>query len=520
MTRHVIRDGVGSDLHWGALEPTKLTTMKPTTEAITRPGTFVIKPIGAIPGTLTIDGRNTVLYLWSHQNFEVDPELNSTIAGILDDGRPVSLIRTVLTSHETNFTKHGLSQRIRLFPNYVVIGSDSVTDASASISSVSFEVTDAPTLFSDREAFGIVHTSKDLLTEIVKENEGDISYEIGDLPLVAYYTGKRELFHAECANFRVSGWHGIGWVASVAGGVRINSTPHIGVTFKDPVRVSEMTKSVNAVVQFLEAMVGSVQNVGEMHVTGPIGDEDHVVELHDNTRIRHEITRDVRGRIPFDDLIRPVQQRGDFVSVLTQWMSRDASWSDARWRVLTGWRPPIRYGPDRLIRAANAFDLVPTAGVDERRELPSAIAIVVQETRAKFRALDPSWERTQVLNALGRLKHLSLKNKVARRAEIVNGLIGGNLTDLVTVSNRAIDLRNVYVHGPSGRPSDEVLEQFVPFLTNTLEFIFVVSDLVECGWSFRDWYFGRRLRGHPFGLYIRDYAYWQRQLEAAVSTSR
>ena len=494
--------------------------MKPTTGVAPRPGTFVVKPIGSISGTLTVDGRNTILYLWSHQDFDVDPELNRTINGVLDDGQPVSLIRPAPAGHETQHTRHGLSRRVRLFPNYVVIGSDSVTDASASVSSASFEITDAPTLFADRTAFGIGHASKEVLTAILKENDREERSDLGALPLVAYYTGRNELFHAECATCGVSARHGVGWGASVAGGVRIDSSPHIIVRFREPVSVPRMTTVVNAVVLFLEAMIGSVQNVGEIHVTGPTGGENDVFHLHDNTRIRHEMVRDVQARVRFDDLVDPVQQRESFESVLTQWMNRDATWGEARWRVLAGWRPPLRYSPDRLIRAANAFDLMPTNGVEERRELPVQIANAVQETRALFRALDPSWERSQVLSALGRLKQPALKHKVARRAEMVNDLIGGHLTDLVTVSNRAIDLRNIYVHGPSGRSGDEVLKQFVPFLTNTLEFIFVVSDLVECGWVFRDWYFGARLGGHPFCLYIRDYAYWQGRLEAAVSNAR
>ena len=46
--------------------------------------------------------------------------------------------------------------------------------------------------------------------------------------------------------------------------------------------------------------------------------------------------------------------------------------------------------------------------------------------------------------------------------------------------DHAIDCRNHYVHG---NPAKLDYESVLDFLTNTLEFVYGVSELIECGWD-------------------------------------
>ena len=450
--------------------------MKPTDDATPKAGTFFVKPVGQVSGTLSIDGRNSVLYLWSYQDFDVDTGLNSTVSGTLDDRQPVSLIRPIHIGSERRHTKHGFSRSIRLFPHYVVVGSDSVTETADFVSTVSFGVTDGPTLFADPTAFGMVFDRKDLLTGILEADNKIAPPETCGISTIAYYTGKRDLFSAHTAIGEIIAQHCVGWNWDVSKGASIDNRPRITVKFNGPTSVLEVSRAVNAVVRFLEVVVGYVQNVHDMHALGPSRSEPEGVHLYDNTRTPHEIVRDAAARVSFDDLLDPVRNRASFESVLTHWLDREETWGEARWRVLSSWSYPGRYTEDRLIRAANAFDLIPRS-------------------------------------VTGRQK---LRHKVAERAQTFSDQIDDGLGGIATILDWAIDLRNIYVHGPSRKPNDRVLKRFVPFLTNTLEFTFVVSDLVDSGWSLREWYGGGKSDAHPFSRYIRNYQYWCDQIEAAM----
>ena len=74
------------------------------------------------------------------------------------------------------------------------------------------------------------------------------------------------------------------------------------------------------------------------------------------------------------------------------------------------------------------------------------------------------------------------------------------------VAEEAVNLRNRYVHGAATRIDYSDNPDLERFLTDTLEFVFAASDLVEAGWNIHDWIKrGSHIR-HPFGSYLEDYA--------------
>ena len=73
------------------------------------------------------------------------------------------------------------------------------------------------------------------------------------------------------------------------------------------------------------------------------------------------------------------------------------------------------------------------------------------------------------------------------------------------MTDEAVNCRNYYVHG--SEPSFNYAEIFrvVIFLTQTLEFVFAVSDLIEAGWDAKAWAEAPTSMSHPFGEYRVNY---------------
>jgi hypothetical protein len=56
--------------------------------------------------------------------------------------------------------------------------------------------------------------------------------------------------------------------------------------------------------------------------------------------------------------------------------------------------------------------------------------------------------------------------------------------DSYLVLDEAVNCRNHYVHGSRAKIDDqEHFFETVPFFTDTLEFVFAASDLIEAGWN-------------------------------------
>ena len=55
------------------------------------------------------------------------------------------------------------------------------------------------------------------------------------------------------------------------------------------------------------------------------------------------------------------------------------------------------------------------------------------------------------------------------------------------------------------------------FFTNTLEFVFAASDLIEAGWDFSAWATRGTTMSHPFGRYRVSYRFGLAQLREALA---
>ena len=150
-------------------------------------------------------------------------------------------------------------------------------------------------------------------------------------------------------------------------------------------------------------------------------------------------------------------------------------------------------------------DLLPETCFPNVPPLDGDLAVSVQNAKKMFRNLPSSTDRNSVLEALGRVGTLTLKRKIRFRAEVILRLIGERVPNIGQVAEEAVNMRNHFVHGSTTRIDYIGNSNPGIFLTDTLEFVFAASDLVDAGWNIGDWVERGPHSHHPFGGYLADF---------------
>jgi hypothetical protein len=213
-------------------------------------------------------------------------------------------------------------------------------------------------------------------------------------------------------------------------------------------------------------------------------------------------SEDERSPGPHDVLIDGIRRRTEFAKVLRSWFALDEVRRDARLRFAHAFSKTNVFSEDRLIGAANMFDLLPGDAVPNKSSISEELSRAKAAACALFQALPHSPERDSILSALGRLGTASLPRKVLHRAKIVTEAFPALKSDMELVVREAIKCRNHYVHGSEASYDYLADGDAIPFFTSVLEFVFGTSELIECGWNAAASTGG----SHPFAELIRTWA--------------
>jgi hypothetical protein len=209
---------------------------------------------------------------------------------------------------------------------------------------------------------------------------------------------------------------------------------------------------------------------------------------------------------PMDLLLNGGIQPTQFAAVLERWLAVDHDRADARVQFSDGFSNGNQYDVRRLVNSANMFDILPASAVPKDVELSEELQQAKAEAQRTFKALPQSAERDSVLSALGRLGKASLKRKARHRGQMVLTEAGEWFPDLIMVLEEAVDCRNHYVHGsPDKIDYPDNFFETMSFFTDTLEFVFAASDLIEAGWSMTTWLQQGTTGTHQFGTYCSYY---------------
>lgn len=234
----------------------------------------------------------------------------------------------------------------------------------------------------------------------------------------------------------------------------------------------------------------------------------HVQKSKQNSRKPH----------PSDVLVDPINRPEEFSAVLINWLLKNEDRREARFRFSNSFNRGNVYDIDRLVGAANMFDILPCSAVPKPVELSDELIDAKDQCCTLFKALPDSPERSSILGALGRLGHSALKHKIHHRAKYIINADKEKFQHLHLVIDEAVNCRNHYVHGSKSKIDYSKNPELTWFYVDTLEFIFAISELIECGWDMQFWVAKGRALSHPFGFYLEQYPNKIRELKKVLTS--
>ena len=392
--------------------------MTDITDDSPRHGVFSVPPDQKANGTLTLAGRNSQLQLWSDSPLDIST--NATITGVLDNLTKVSLIGCNVRSEGHIGKRHQIRYKYLVSPQCVLFGSRHISANEGVVREISFVLEHAVALFQDVEAYGTIFNNSAAVTTVAKLDNPEASIEVQERNWISYYTGKESVFSADTAIGRVSANHTPVFTIGKDRNHGLEKVIELSIRFDEPLPVIESLNRMGRVLQFFDLVVGCAQNVSSVCIHTGLSDPSHSLEVYATGYVgRHGARQESESGsiLRTTVLLHPVDESVEFAQVLRAWLETDVERYTARVRLAHDWGKRV-YRYNRIIAAANVFDLLPNGVYGSKPSLTSELAAAVEASREIFCGLPQSEERDDVLGYLGRIGGWRLKRKIAvvRRA--------------------------------------------------------------------------------------------------------
>lgn len=475
-----------------------------------------------LDGELTFAGRRTKLYVHSPEFFRPDEVEDRCVHGVLRDLTKVSLFECIAGGVSgSSWSTDGSYEFADISPQYVVHGRRHLAAKDKLVKAITFVMSDAHLIFQDYDSF--VPAFK-LDTEHIRSFVRDYAKvakrkpPTGRRPIAVFFTGREELIRAKTVLGTVTISNRPWSTAGGSEGIEIKNIVWTRIAFDKPTDFRTAVTSMFPVLKFMEIIAGRKQEISRVGLV--LNERDRLKQHLDVYWTRPpKRTENRADRDPhvIDLPIDAIRERRLFTSVLENWIAQDEDRKLARARFSDGFTQENWFDTDRLVGAANMFDLLPESTGPKARALPANLKHAHDESKKLFRALPQTLERDSVLNALGRLKQPSLKRKIYHRAKPVLEALGSDFPHLEPVIDLAVDARNYFVHGGTSKYDfNGPLVGYLPFLTETLEFVFAASDLHDAGWPIENLAKKGTIQSHPFGHMLVAYGQYVHGLKSVL----
>lgn len=421
----------------------------------------------------------------------------------MSDGTCLTFVDNVRDG-TTDYPSTGRSV-VRYFPHFVFLGSSGLT-ADYKLCSISFSVDDAKAIFYDFGAFSIALHRQDALKAILVEDMDNIGRKVewGEHPIIAYFTGKFRIMTADTELGLVTVNHRPSYGSGSPGGIAIKNEIFVRLDLTQPTQISGVIGSLMQLLRFLQLIAGRQQKITGISVMLE-GAAEHEW-LNVCWCLAWSRQRDGRQPHARDMPINGGVEPAAFGAILTSWLSIDERRRVARTRFAETFAQGNHYTSERLVSAANMFDLLPSECFTTLNALPPDFAQARDDAIDLFDKLPESDLQLQAVRDLGRLGKHNLKSKILQRFERLTASAGSKFSQLDQVLRKAVDARNYYVHGTS--VSDKKLKFFremMTFHTDALEFVFASTELLDAGWDYGGWASGGTSMSHPLGEFAANY---------------
>ncbi|MEZ1316050.1 hypothetical protein QIW53_08500 [Pseudomonas fluorescens] len=473
-------------------------------------------------GVLKIAGADSILKIVGKSFWEHPETGPADIHGMLNDGKKVSLLDCVL--HGTNqhrFDENSQFESI-FFPHYIVVGEEPITSDEPVVQAIRYHFQNVDCLVSGRETFQSLypeiaeihsllemdHKRKEKIAEEYGWASRAFKPQISEHPHLLYFSGLWEIVASNAKIGKVSLTNRSSHNSGSAVGIGINNEVTANIEFAEPKTLDEAIDALRTLHGLFELSLGHRQRFRwiELELTQrsnePTPNRPQTARLYwslCNERVEGDSSTNLG-----DILLCPDRNPEEFAKVATGWMDSADTMGDPRVRFATAFFGS--YSINRIVGAANMFDLLPESHVPKTKETDASLKDAVTQCRKIFAGLPESFARQSVLSSLGRIGKASLRDKIYHRADKIVEVAPDKFPELYLPCNHAVLSRNHYVHGSAG--SFDYQKHFTEFafIIDTLEFVFAASDLLDLGWDMRRWMDQGVTMTHSFGVYIVNYS--------------
>lgn len=477
-------------------------------------------------GALTLDGPNTKLDIFSDDFLHLKDDEMNCVRGVSKEGVSISAINCVPLVVSGSASYHGRERRyLTLFPNYVVLGPCYLDPSESVIPAIAFTFSQANHLFYDWGTFGHIGSEQ----KLTFGQRRALLRGVRDRPKGRRRGGRLDLYYrwdrgpiieAACSLGKITVWNATRERNPSPDGLDVENRIRVTVKFSQPLALSEALRVRHQLMALMELLAQGRQNVADIRL-------QHT-SLNDGTHLDFIAMNEEEGTVeelmPTDALVNGGLHEEEFTRVLIAWVNSAAERSVARRRFIDNFRRGRSFNTDRLVGAANAFDILPSTDFVKQGALPSEVVSLLvgfeQEIkeRAKSSAAVNEY-RERLLNNLGFVRGLNLRSKILQRWSSVPNCIRTRLPGMPEAIAHSVRARNFFVHGTPINMKIEDFYGLASFFTDTLEFVFGVSELCFCGWDAERW-IKESYSTSRYKWYMSNFPEHMKRLEAAIAQGK
>jgi hypothetical protein len=451
-----------------------------------------------LPGVVSLKGWESRLEVFDDNIIHLPEEKRHTIRGVARSGEKLTICdATGAETAGTNFyygtTKHFLN----LFPHFVAIGPRHLSTHNKVIAELLFSTSGALNLFYDIGAFGSAFNKTRVVKKLMPNWARNDRRSINSTN-VFYYADRGPIVDVQLNDMHVQVFNDPTLHFPSPRGIDVRNRIRISLAFNKPLKLQDALRAAYEFGYFCDVISQTkhcIRDIEVRHTSAKVNESFiQLIATNEET--------DEGARIDFrDHLVSGGLHRQEFETIFARWMKGERDHRSARRRIVECIRYGNHYTADRLVGAANAFDLLPDETVG-RPSLPIGVQKALPRLKHEASAL-PQPYREQVLANIGRIKGANLRQKIIARFNALPPVLRRHFPEIELVIDHAVRTRNYFVHGtvpklPVGRTYELMF-----FFTDTLEFIFVAAELYSCGWKYARWL--KESEMGRFSEYLRSY---------------
>ncbi|RMT80579.1 HEPN domain-containing protein [Pseudomonas viridiflava] len=457
---------------------------------------------------LLLDAEKSSLNLHSRHQIPYDPEPHSLYGESLDYQK-ISLFECVGDPPDSAGLYPDIAHTRSSFPHYAVLGQRHIAENEKAFKSISFRTDDLELVFANQGLFGSAAHAPDHQNlkawlescspnaNITSNNDHIPFHHAADQNFVEHDISVGFFSVAVELKATANSYKEIHYVKTTVATLR----------FKERKSLTEALDGIIVAQHFFTIIAGRYQGVHSLLADVENPKLSVSQNESDKMRIHWSFAPTCSTHLASnlrDIPVTPQVDSDEFYTLFRQWSERHDRWLPARLRIINWQKAGRVFDENRLVAAANAFDILPYSAYPETGDLSEETLEARRQCKALIRALRSGPEREQALNTLSFWGGKNLKLKVLSRSKIIHDSFGDYFVDLDLVLTTAINMRNYFVHG-TNKFGYEHYEHLMPFLTDALEFAFIASDLIECGWNAKQWSSKYLGYSHPLAAFYRRY---------------